>query len=252
MNILNTEQENTSMESNGRIQSFVDRLESMTERDVTALTSVPAPIQGGAGFSGEILARDRRQSTLSIVQRVGGLADCYKPGSIILNKEIELSDGTQPVELTILHVHKYYQEKVAYNSGVRPKIYDTEEAVKFNGGTLEWVGDEPPSYEVVLRCTVLIKKPEWVDEAFPLSHDGEMYSTCDWYIRGMAYKTVGRTLLSTIWQMSLSGLEISSLKWLLRTGRSKLNNGYTVVTPVLKNLGQHTTEFVEYVETLKA
>ncbi len=252
MNSRKTEEVNEAKLTDNGIMPFADKLHSMTEQDERLLLSAPAPVPGGAGFRGELLACERRNVTLNIVQKMGSLVDTFRVGAIVLNKEVELSDGSQDVELTILHIHKFYQEKVAYNSGVRPKTFDTLEEVKRNGGTIEWINDEAPSYESVLRCTVLVKKPDGVDGGFTLSHGDHSYTLAEWYIRGVAFKTVGISLLSTIWQMKLSGHSFSSVKWKLCTSRHKLNNGHSLVVPVLKNAGPHTDEFAEFTASLMA
>lgn len=224
--------------------SYVEEMERLSAHELISAQRAEL-----AGLKGEIRAKERRNATLSIVQKVGALADRFSAGSIVMNKETVLSLGDTPVEFTVLVARKFYQEKVAYNSGVRPRIFSTEEDVLAAGGTLDWENGVAPTYETVLHCTVLLKQPDGVEGGFTLTYEGAQYALCEWYMRGVAFKNAGLTILNTIWQLSRSGQSFTSLKWELTTRRITVGLN-KVITPAVNIAGRHSNEFTAFASTL--
>ena len=224
--------------------SYVEEMERLSAHEL--ISAQRAEI---AGLKGEIRAKERRNASLSIVQSTRALGITIAPGSIVMNKETVLSSGDTPVEVTVLVARKFYQEKVNFNTGVRPRIFSTEEEVLAAGGTLDWVNGERPSYEAVLHCTVLLKQPKGVEGGFTLSYGGAQYALCEWYMRGTAFKYAGLTILNTIWQLSRSGQSFTSVKWELTTRRVTVG-GNIVITPIVKDVGYHSNEFTAFASTL--
>ena len=73
--------------------------------EITSITTAGAT----GGFEGEILRSELRIPTLSVAQGVGSLAYTFRPGNIVLNKETLLSEGSTPLEITVLRCRKFYR-----------------------------------------------------------------------------------------------------------------------------------------------
>lgn len=214
-----------------------------------ALTVSPA-LMAASGFEGEILPEEIRIPTLNIVQGVGDLADSFRSGAVVLNKETLLSDGGTPLGLTLLRCRKFYVENLPYGSEQRPALFDKLQDVLHAGGTLEWLNDTPPTFQTVLQCQVLLERPEGAGGEFPYSYAGEDYAMALWTLRGMAFSRVGRSLLTFIAQLVNHGQPLYCARWMLTTTREKLKNKNTVAVPVLRNSGRNTPEFQGYAASL--
>ena len=216
--------------------------------EITSITTAGAT----GGFEGEILRSELRIPTLSVAQGAGSLAYTFRPGNIVLNKETLLSEGSTPLEITVLRCRKFYVEDLPYGSEQRPLMFDKLEDVIAAGGTLEWINNKRPSYQTVLQCQVLVKRPDGVAGEFPYGFKDSDYAMAMWTIRGMAFKRAGRSLLTAIAQLAHSGKPLSATKWLLSTVSVTLPNKSTVTVsiPVLRNAGNHDAEFIQFVSDM--
>lgn len=217
-----------------------------TAETAIAVAASPTPPVIGA-VVGDINAGDIVIPRINIVQGVGPLSELFSPGAIVLNKELQLSDGTTPIELTILAAHKQFVENLPYDSEERPAVYDTLEEVKAAGGTIEWNGDIKPSFTPVLHVNLVFKAPEGADGAFPLEHQGRPCGLAVWTLRGVAYTRAGKNILTAAKFSLRDGL--FNGKWTLTTKREKFGRN-SVFVPVLRNVGRNTPEFIEFIRTI--
>lgn len=211
----------------------------------TQLATTEMP--GLGTISGEIDADDIVIPRVNLVQNVGELADLFPSGAVTYNKEVQLSDGTTPIEITVLRARKQFYEALDFDSGERPQVFDTLEEVKAVGGTVEWVGNQKPTYTPVLHTHIVFKAPAGLDYAFPLEYKGESYGLAVWTLRGVAFKRAGRNILTASKFSLRDGLFHG--KWELTTKREKVARNSFVV-PVLRNVGRNTPDFVEFLRTL--
>ncbi len=225
--------------------SEVQPSEVISPADTTQLAATEMP--GLGSVSGEIDADDIVIPRLNLVQNVGELADLFTPGAVTYNKEVELSDGNTPIEVTVLRARKQFVEALDYDSGERPQVFDSLEEVKAVGGTVEWVGNQKPTYNPVLHVHIVFKAPAGLDYAFPLEYKGESYGMAVWTLRGVAFKRAGRNILTASKFSLRDGLFHG--KWELTTKREKVARNSFVV-PVLRNVGRNTPDFVEFLRTL--
>lgn len=194
-------------------------------------------------ISGDISADDIIIPRLNLVQGVGSLSELFTPGQIVLNKETVLSDGATPLEITVLSARKQFIENLPFDSEEKPRVLDTLEDVYAAGGRIEWSGVTPPTFTPVLHVQIVFKAPQDSDYAYPLDYNGTSYGLAVWSLRGVAYTRAGRNILTAAKFALRDGL--FNGKWELTTKREKFGRN-SVVVPVLRNVGRHSQEFVEF------
>ncbi len=198
-------------------------------------------------ISGDVDSDDILIPRLNVVQGVGPLSELYQPGQIVLNKETVLSDGSTPIELTVLSARKQFAENLPFDSDERPRVYNTLEEVHEAGGSIEWRDDEKPSFTPILHVQLLLKAPAGAEGAFPLEYKGEPYALALWTLRGVAYTRAGRNILTAARFSLRDGIHHG--KWTLATKREKFGRN-SVFVPVLRNVGRHDADFLAFVAGL--
>lgn len=222
-----------------------------TKNNTQALAALAHTYHAISGVEGELKRTDLRIPTLSIAQGVGPLAEDFRPGNIVLDGQTLLSAGPDPVTLAVVHTRKFYQEKLPYGSERRPMVFETEADLHAAGGTLEWgPNGEPPTHEPVLEVHLLVRRPEGAAGAFPYEFNGHEYATARWFIRGMAYRSAGRTILTTAAQFAVSKKPLLSARMELSTSKERLRNGNTVAVPQLRVVGKNDDAFCAFAASM--
>jgi hypothetical protein len=171
-----------------------------------AQSATPSIFHGDVGgVEGETDFSDYKLPRLQIVQGVGPLSQKFrnKGGSIVFAGEEIISDGTTPVELTVLRAVKSYEEKVDDKEyGTRmPGRAQTQAEVIFNGGTLLKTPDGkggfiPPTWRPVLTCLVAVKGDPQSPHFPYVFEDGSAYGLAVWKIVGWSYSTAAKSILT--------------------------------------------------------
>jgi len=168
----------------------------------------PALLEGGVGeIEGEDDFSDIKLPRLQIVQGVGPLSQNPKfrnrGGAIVFAGEEIISDGANPIRLTVVKALKDYEEKLPDGEfGTRsPLRANTQAEVFAQGGTLLKVPDgkggfNMPSWRPALTCLVAVEgDPK--SPFFPyLAPNGKSYGVAIWKISGWSYSTAAKTILT--------------------------------------------------------
>ena len=204
-----------------------------------------------ADISGEWERKELKIPELSIVQKVGGLADNFPFSSIVLNKEYILSDGKTPITLTVLRIDKSYEEIVEYGSDVRARTVGTLAEVHRLGGTIakseDAAGNEiEASWRPIAKALVCIHGSDADAQSvfFPYEHDGKAFAFALWTMRGVAYSRAA-TFIRTAGDFAYrAGLSTGTFR--LGTKTEKFNQN-SFAAPVMSFGSKNTPEFRTWV-----
>lgn len=215
------------------------------------ITTSSAAIPGGAkGMQGEFTARDIQLPRLSLVQKIGDLADSgLTPGSFIFNKEVQLSDGKTPIDMTVLRLVKQYRQKLEYGDKATPLVFDTQQEVIDNGGTLRY--GEPNYFQEVAHLFVAIAEPEKLAEEhsahFYRQHGGKHYTLAVYSVASTAFTAVGKKVITAGYNQLRDGLWLG--KWALTSNLQKNTKGSWFV-PEAKFDGMYDKEAAAFFESM--
>lgn len=246
------------------------------ENQTQALASVQSP--GVPATSGGLILGDKIPDFSEIIlprvnlaQNIGKLKDTFPPGSLVLGQQVllfcppdvDVATGnvrraaTPPVTLTVLGFRPTrFCEKVA--GGARGLIVNTEDAVRANGGTLdykEWKLKESSGmkrFEPLADALVLVERPESSkddDTVFIFPANGKKYAIALWGLRGVAYTAAAKRVFFT--QRSLGTLRGGYPTYSFYTSsRTEGDKGKEYWVPVCTVREKNTEEFLTLVRSI--
>lgn len=207
---------------------------------------------GGGQVVGEVDRSDIKLPRINLVQKSGKLGDEFKPGSIVLAREVLLSDGAQPVNIVLLSIKKQYQEDLPFDeNGPTPKLLDTAEEVRAANGSLKYGDDN--YYKEIATALVLIEAPagltqDQLDAYFYYEAEGKAFCLGLWTFAGSSYNHAGKRLITAGTYGHLRE-GFSKGNWAFTTEK-KTYSGNTYFVPVPKPAGRTTPEFQEWATAL--
>ena len=217
-------------------------LKESHDHEETSLSSLPSrPLEG------EFLPEDFVLPRLNLVQSVGPLSETFQPGAFVYNKEVTLTDGTQPVSLTVLRIRKQYQEYVPYGGEEMPRVFDTLEEVRAAGGWIDWRDNQRPPFSPILNALVLVGSPFPEHPMFPHRFGDADYGLALWTLRSTAFTRAGKTIITASQFALRDGLHLG--EWSLTSRREKLGMNFVHV-PVLRHGVRHTDPFAAFALSL--
>ena len=214
------------------------------EAQMTKQENAQSPAKPGApqGISGDVGAEDLRTPYLSLVGKTGQLADEFQPGSFVYNKETVVSDGSKPLDITVLKAHKYWIEDVPYEEDIQPKTFDHLEEATAQGFSKEYGAES--RVMPCLRSVCMIPVPEESDAMF--SFEGTHYALCLWMLQKTAYTSAAKPVLTAALKGHLrDGIHLAP--WEL-TSTKKSNGKNTWFAPVVKKKPKHSDNLRSFIE----
>lgn len=218
-------------------------------------TLAAAPAFNTSDIAGEISRNDVRLPRLNLVARTGDLAELFTPGSWVLNKEIKLSEGGEKPEvlldIIVVRLRKQYQESLPFGDPETPRVFDTAEEVRANGGTVSY-GKGAGIFGEIAHCELLIARPESLPEEYEghffFFSEDKAYTHCVYTVGGTAYGNFAKPIISA----RLNHLREAGLvggRWTLGSKLMKAN-GNAWFTPVIRTAGNTSEAFRKDVTTL--
>lgn len=198
-----------------------------------------------AGIVGDLDASDIEFPKLGIAQGVGPLSENFRKGAIVLDGEFEISDGSKPVEFTVLRIGKFFEENIPFGEGEIPRIVTPAEQKEIGGTIVGHRGDDgwvQPDWKPMADALICIKGGEPA-EAFPFAHGDDNYAFALWRIKRTAYDKGAKPIFSAGATYYRNGLKNGSFT--LTTEKYQFGNN-VVHGPKIKKGKVHDPKFVEW------
>lgn len=224
--------------------------------DTTAVAvhTKPAASLAMGEVSGEITAEDIGMPKLAIAYGVGKLSEKFNPGDVILSDDSRLVGKGEPLNFVVVGLHQYWKEYLSnelYQSGARPRTFETEAEVWKAGGTTAWVGDDKPSFSKAMDLKLLVERPkDLICGLFGIELGGKVFAPAIWYLDKSGYKRVSKVVLGAA-SFSLKTRGITSGIFELKTANVKVN-GNNIIVPEVRLVGHNTDEFLAEMRKLLA
>jgi hypothetical protein len=227
-------------------------------------SAVPAAPLGNEGVTGEVDNSDIDIPYLVIVPKTGGLADTFPPRTVTISAEVPISDGkSEPLEVSVLSIKKYFLEVVDYESDETPRRWDTRQEVLDEGLSLQGYKDPDtkrwiqPDAKPAARALIAVRAPENLspeaENYFPheIQVAGEeeprRFALLLWSIKNSAYRAAATTIFSAA-KFAFKG-DLKAGSFLLSTKIAKFGEN-SVVQPDLKFGKRQPKEVVEFFDTV--
>lgn len=226
-----------------------------TEVPSTALiVSTPKPLSvyvEGEDVIGEFSERDIKYDSLALVSKTSALADEFGIGTWVIGKETPIGKMDVPLKVVALKIQKTFQEQLPFGTGVKARMFFTEQEVREAGLSLEW-GEEPRAAEV-LSIRFWIPQPEGVDAPHIFTHESPEGNgvVVKFFAARTTYGTVGKALYNasrTFLRSDKGGL-CAGVWEMTATKESK--NGNTWLLPRVKPAGKTSPELAAFLKTVR-
>ncbi|HUS59449.1 MAG TPA: hypothetical protein VM141_12430 [Planctomycetota bacterium] len=150
--------------------------------------------------TGDASAAGLRLPRLQIAYGVGKLAKEYTPGDLVLGGDNLLVHKKTPLHIIILHVDSYWKEYVSndlFQSGVRPRVFQSLDQVRKAGGRTEWANGQGPDFSPAMDLKMLIQQPEGVIcGLFGIAVGDKQYAPAVWSVDKTAYRRIAPLILT--------------------------------------------------------
>jgi hypothetical protein len=208
-------------------------------------------------FSGEWLRTDQRLPRINLVQKVSDneLVRNFGIGAFVLAKEVRLSDGETPLQLTALAAIKDYVQVIPFDSGDSPAVFKSEEEVINAGGSLNYKDrDSGNFFQSRAHIEFAVPAVEGMSEndlaLFPYDFDGVPYAKALYTVASSAYTSLAKELatMRSANKVLRQGLRYGSLKMTAEV-RKKTTKSWFV--PVARFNGKNSPELIAFFEEIE-
>lgn len=198
---------------------------------------------------GDTSSEDFRLPRLKIAHGVGGLAENFNPGALVLADENLLANRGEPINVIVLNATTYWKE-YKYTPGQPPRTFNSEAEVLTAGESTRWVDGQGPTFNKAMCLKILIQKPkELICSLFGVPVGEHEYAPAVWDVDKSAYKRVA-PVINTAASFSLrnrGGLLAGMFE--IKT-RAEQVNGNTTNVPIFKLISHNTDEEIDQIKTL--
>ena len=229
-----------------------EEIVSAAGEDIVVATTPYAMVpQAEAGVSGDFDLTDITFPKLQLVHGIGPLSDEFSKGGIVLDGETLISDGSNPVEFTVIKIAKMFEENIPFETGEIPRIVATRAEMLELGGTTEYgEKDEktgksvPPTWKPIADALICIKDPDGKDNtSYPYEFEGSNYAFAMWRIKNSAYKRAAVPIFTAASMYYRQGLKTGSFN--LTTDVANYGPNKVVVPKLVKGT-RHSEDFVAW------
>lgn len=217
-------------------------------------TQIAAPIAPQDDMAGHIDIGDVRLPRINLIHKTSdsAMVEKFGIGSFVLNKEVKLSDGKTPLQITALRFAKDYVQKLPYGDPEQPAVFKTPEEVTQAGFSLNYKDYDSGQFcQPRAHIQVVVAKPADADEAlFPYEHNGMAYAMAMLTVSSSAYTSVGKEIvtLRNNNRVMRKGLRFGALALTSET-RKNAKNDWRV--PVIKYTGENPEDLVAFFESIQ-
>ena len=184
-------------------------------------------------------------------------AETFSPGAVVYDGSFALSDGKEPLEVTLVSISKFFMENVPFGDDRIPNTLATKQAVHALGKTTTWSNEDgekrSPDYLPVIDIHVLVAKPDELRDPdaeglFMLEGpDGLSYGLAKMRLKKTSHSAAGRTIVSA---MKFGGWETPAEASFLLTAPQRTFGKNRVHVATAKRGPKHDAEFVTWVSRL--
>ena len=190
-------------------------------------------------LSGEWSSSDISIPKLSLVQATSSM-DEFSKGSLVYDRQVEVCTKDEVVEVSVLTMHKYFEEDVEYGSDQIPERWEAEADARAAGVNHKW--DRKPGRSYSERCDVVFLVPVPMEHAH-YEFEGVGYVKCLYTFKSTAYNLAKRLFTAT------NGANAGGLPYALRwdLGSEMKTNGQNKwFVPSLVNKGKADEGLLNY------
>lgn len=195
-----------------------------------------------AALTGDWGRSDLAVPRLNLVQPTSQLDD-FPKGSLVYDKEVQLTDGNTKITAYVLHMHKYYEEELEYGADEQPKRWTTAKEAEAEGYLPKWKKDANAKYGERADVVFLVEcDMEYAHYEF----EGKGFVKALYTFKSTAYNIAKR--IYTAINNKIAGGVPHKVTW--EIGSEKKDNGKNKwFVPTVSNKGATTAEVVEWIET---
>jgi len=229
--------------------------ETLTEDSASIIPATSNAIAPQAGcVEGDFDNEDLIVPRINVVGKTGNLSDQFSPGSLVLNKEFEVVEKEEDLEIVVLAFAKKYQEDTDFDSEEMGRVFNNKhEMLEAGYQCTDYDGEG--FCQPMANFILLAKKPEAFEDEIGLftfeAPDGSEWGMFEMTCAKTAYKTTGKEVATflTINRGRATPIPLHKAKWNLKTGLKRFREN-SWWSPFFKRAGTLDDELYEFVKEL--
>ena len=219
-------------------------------------TLAPQSCSSNEDFGGEWNREDVRLPRINLIHKTSDseLIEKFGIGGFVLNKEVKIGSGKEPVEIYVLRAVKDYVQKLPYGDPEMPAVFKSEAEVLANGGSLNYKDAKAGNFfGPRAHVQMVVKLPDNASDAdealFPYEFAGSAYAMAILTVASSAFTSVGKELatLRTNNKVMRKGLWFGKLALTSEVRKNAVNSWHI---PVVKYAGENPADFAEFLHSL--